>query len=157
MKIELLCFTSFLFLGFLNQPSVLDNPDSMQYNSTTFASIQSNDIVNPRKSDVDDTFKVLVKIKALLPIGWGTKYKCKILEIKEGILSGTDSSFLMSAATGSEKIYKDILLLKANENYLIEFVKSKQKTEANFVPVGTTGFLDKAGVIWNIAKVDKAN
>ena len=105
----------------------------------------------------NNTIQIFVKITGMLPIGWGTKYKCEVQEIKKGVLIGIDSTFVMSVSIGSENKYKNIHFLKSNEIYSVEFVKSERKTDKSYIPAGTTGLLDKNGAIWDLINLKKVN
>ena len=109
------------------------------------------------QTKVSDTLRVIVKIKNVLPIGWGTKYKCDVLKVIKGELTSIDSTFVMSASVGSEAIFKDIDFLKTDEYYDIEFVKSTRKSDKPYIPAGTTGLMDKVGIIWDIINLKLAH
>lgn len=104
-------------------------------------------------SGKDDTLQVVVKINNSLPIGWGILYQCKVVKIMKGKLSDNETTFEMSASVGSESIFKDLQALDVNKTYFIEFVKSDRKSKTTYIPSGTTGLMDKDGIIWDMTKL----
>jgi hypothetical protein len=115
-----------------------------------------NSFINDDVSGKNDTIQVVVKINNYLPIGWGTKYNCRVIKSIKGNLTDIDSSFIMSASVGSENVFKDIHLLKVGSNYFIEFVKSDKISSTPYIPAGTTGLMDKKNFIWDITILKKA-
>ena len=117
----------------------------------------ANACINFSKEEVsqkNDTLRVIVKIKNCLPIGWGTKYNCQIVSILKGKLTNIDSTFIMSTSVGSENIFKDIHLLEVGKNYYIEFLRSDRKSSTPYIPAGTTGFMNKKNILWDIIKLN---
>src|SRR3990172_7052630 len=107
MKIKLLYFTILIILGCKNETSLETKPDWIQSSSENIIFLNTDKNSYFSETDMYDTLQVLVKIKHVLSIGWGTLYKCQVLEIYKGVLTGIDSIFKMSASVGSENIYKD--------------------------------------------------
>lgn len=112
-------------------------------------------IIEPTFKILDENLQVLVRIKNILPIGWGTIYQCEIIEIRKGVLYDIDVNFVMSISAGSEFINNKIHELIINETYLIEFKKTSVKSETTYIPAGTTGLMDNNGMIWNITSLKK--
>jgi hypothetical protein len=128
----------------------------MQYIDTTFEIENRNEeIISEPKFNQNLSFQAEIKIINMVQIGWGTSYKCELVSILDGNIESLDSTFFMSASVGSERIYKEILYLEVDENYIIDFFRSGE-SNLNSVPAGTTGFLDKHGTIWLISALKKA-
>ena len=110
-----------------------------------------------------DTLILKVKITNQLPIGWGTKYKCEILNIVKGTmpdidrsnLPETDKGLIFSVSVGSEKLYKNIHLLQIDEIFIIKFLKTNTYNKEPYLQAGTNGFMDKQGMIWEINSIKK--
>lgn len=119
----------------------------------------------PKIAVKPDTLILKVKITNTLPIGWGTKYKCEIIstekgkmpEINRDNLPKTDKGLIFSVSAGSEKLYKDIHFLKVDEILVIMFVRTNIYNKEPYLQAGTTGFMDKQGMIWEIKSVKKTN
>jgi hypothetical protein len=112
---------------------------------------------NQKQAVTGDSLVVKVQILNSLPIGWGTKYSCKVIETIRGNPDAIDSTFILSASVGSENIYENIHMLNIGERFLLLFVKSDRKSTEPYIPAGTTGFMDKANIIWDLFKIEKVN
>ena len=105
-------------------------------------------------SEVPDTLQLLLKVNNILPIGWGTKYSCDILEIKKGYLDTSQYSLIFSLAVGSENIIEDFPTLKYGAERIITFSNSHRITDKPYTPAGTTGFVTELGEIWEIVSIE---
>jgi hypothetical protein len=137
------------------------NPLSIRADTSLWAGYGLDDdlkqIIDCRLSSMNDTLQVRIKIKNMIEIGWGTKYNCEILEIKNGELSGIGSTFIMSFAIGAERRFAATDRLTENDTYLVAFTRSSERTDKPYIPAGTTGFLDKNGIIWYITKIRRVD
>jgi hypothetical protein len=116
-----------------------------------------NSFFNDDISGKNDTIQVIVRINNYLPIGWGTKYNCRMIKSIKGQLTDIDSTFIMSASVGGESKFKDIHQLKIGSRYFIEFVKSDRISSTPYIPAGTTGLMDKKNFIWDITALKTAD
>jgi hypothetical protein len=103
------------------------------------------------KEMMSDSVKnfIIFKVNNMLPIGWGTKYNCKVLSNDEAFNDILNNEFILSVSVGSEERFKplDIHFLKYDLAYIAEFMPA-EKSEKPYAPAGTTGFIDKNGFIW---------
>ncbi|MFT5778167.1 MAG: hypothetical protein ACI837_001123 [Crocinitomicaceae bacterium] len=85
-----------------------------------------------------------VEIEAIMPIGWGTKYRCKIISISSELLPEIDSTFTFSVSVGNKTF--NPALGKAT----LTFARTGQMAEHSYIPSGTTGMINKYGEVWNL-------
>ncbi|MBN1151499.1 hypothetical protein JXA84_09820 [candidate division WOR-3 bacterium] len=103
----------------------------------------------------ESTLMLEIKIINSLPIGWGTLYRCELQEVIDGEMTGIDSTFTLSASVGSENMFENIHSLVIGDVYLMSFIKTDKTTKNPHIPAGTTGMMDKTGVIWNLVYLQK--
>lgn len=95
-----------------------------------------------------DTLEILVQVKSVLPIGWGTKYSCEIEELYNGTLDGIDSTFVLGISVGQDETY-----LEMEKCYELHLVKTDRKSKESYMPGGTTGVMDDTRTIWDLTDI----
>lgn len=108
-------------------------------------------------SEIPDTLQLLLKIKNVLPIGWGIKYSCDIEEVKKGYLHSDQLAIIISVSVGSEHYLEKIHLLETEAELLFTFINSGRTTDKSYIPAGTTGYLNRKGEIWDIILIEEIN
>lgn len=108
----------------------------------SLASCQSKE--NQSQMNENDSLEIVVKIKNVMPIGWGYYYKAELLEVISGDFSTIDSTFKFSIIAGAkiENFMKPETLCR------MKFMKTNRFNEKYI-----TGLSDKENRTWELVEL----
>lgn len=99
---------------------------------------------NSDENSKQDSMKLEVKIMDVIPIGWGFKYKARILKSSEDETTVFDDTITFGITASVE--YEE---LKIGEVYSITFQNSKETCKTSYFPA-ITGTVSNENEIWVI-------
>jgi len=115
----------------------------------------SADLARVADQKEEAPLQLRLEISSMLPIGWGTKYRCRVEEIERGELRDLAGEITLAASVGSEKLAPDIHWLQVGGVYRMGFIETRRISETPYLPAGTTGFMDSRRMIWDLVFLER--